>query len=441
MICSLPCDRLPCSEPCLRLLPCGLHLCPGLCSENCLTKCDECTTGLFPDSHLIQLPCVHAFEVMALDAMLGLEDFYQVDSDGSIRSVRITGLPELNGIHCPDCSKPIRDVGRYDVVNQLKELPATIDYFYAKIGRKLSQIVGDVFHSDEYLSRTFGAFCKTLKPGPLGGKHNQRTVWDRVNHMLEAQQKATRFRDNVVMLFEDNMTRLAQFLDNADVLDQMVSPLKLRFDLVYYCCRLVTLEDGLRVYKLLTTLESADQHTSIIAEGLRLKILEQSCGEVKAMEARIADCKTSHLKRLEVELRIVQLCLHMILKSLDTISGLNVAASLARMRELCVTFPDTAGKMLGPYQKLRAYVEGGAAPKRFLDMYSKDSMALAPAYAKYQMGSLKYCKQKHPYCSANFKDCPECGREVPLPVKVDNSKFLQEDAFLAHFGIFRNRPT
>ncbi|MCJ1476026.1 hypothetical protein MMC13_004690 [Lambiella insularis] len=377
---------------------------------------------------------------MALDNELGLEDLYQVDSDGLISGGKITRSPNsinfLNsdGIQCPQCLKPIHDVHRYEAFNRLKALPSTIDYLYAKIGRSLSFAVRDIFNTEEYLDRTFKTLCTSLKSGPLAGKHNQRVVWARGNQMLEAQQKATTFRDEIVVPFEANITRLASYLDNASVLVQMVSPMKLRFDQVYYCCRLVTLEDALKVYRHLLTLEPADQHTSIIAEGLRLKILEQSCGEVKSLEARIMDCKKAHLKRLETELRIIQLSLHMILKSLGVVSGLNVAASLSAMRELCLTFPDTAGKMLGTYQRLRAYAEGGPAPERFLEMYTRDAVALAPLFAKYEMGQLTFCAHRHPYCGATFVDCPECGREVAMPVHVDNTKFLREGDFMAGYA-------
>jgi hypothetical protein len=49
MICSLPCDRVPCDELCTMFLDCEVHLCPSLCMETCMTVCSQCEDGeLYP---------------------------------------------------------------------------------------------------------------------------------------------------------------------------------------------------------------------------------------------------------------------------------------------------------------------------------------------------------------------------------------------------------
>ena len=436
MACSLPCDTLPCSEPCPKLLPCGLHLCPGLCSEACLKCCTECDTGVFPAHHQAQLSCGHTFDVQKLDILWALKDLYNVDEDGVIKGGGVTQLADFGVLRCPECWEPSQDIARYELANQLQDLPATIEYFHAKIGTKLSELHKDVSLSAELLCYSFQGFCKDLKSGPLGGKHNQRAIWDRGNTMFEIQQKATKFRDEIVLPFESNITRLAIFINNVNILERMASPFKLRYDLVYFQCRLVTLEDALLVYRHLLKLEPADQHTSIIAEGLRVKIQEQAIGEVISLGHKIADSKDLHLKRVEVELRIIQIHLHMILKKLDVISGLNVPASLENIRKLVLKFPDTAGKLLKTYVSLRSYINNGTLPTRFADLYTKESKELAPMFKQHKMDTLQYCSHKHPFSGSTFEECPECGKEVALPVeeaRVDAHKVLDPQAFLDYF--------
>ena len=440
MICSIPCDRLPCSEPCLKFLACGLHVCPSLCSETCISVCTQCKTGMFQEDHQIQLSCGHVLGVETLDILWGIRDLYEVDPTGTITSGGMNKLLTCGHLRCPDCWQVVDNVERYDLANQLQELPSTLDSFYAKIAKKLSLIAGDIIRTEEFLRRTFAGFCKKLQSGPLGSRHNQRLLWDRGNAMLESQQKTVKFRDEIVRAFEENVQRLALFLNNPGFFNHMVFPFKLRYDLIHYQCRFITLEDCLKTLRYLQALDQLDQHTSIITEGLRVKVLDESLGQVTSMEEQITDATALNLKRVEVELRIIQARLHMIVKSLGTDSGLDTSASLQRMRELCLQFPNSAGKLLGTYQAVRAHIEGGPAPTSSMELYTRASHELLPLLGKHKEGNLQYCVYRHPFCSVNFTECPECGREeAPLNSgpRVDPSKLLQEDAFLAHFGIIR----
>ncbi|MCJ1377075.1 hypothetical protein MMC17_000165 [Xylographa soralifera] len=375
-----------------------------------------------------------------LDTFWALKNIYKIDENGVIENGEVTQLPNFGMLRCPDCWEPSRNTARYELANQLQDVTTTIEHFHSKIGRKLSELHKDFSHSEELLCHTFRGFCKNLKPGPLGGKHNQRAIWDRGNTMLEIQQKATKFRDDIVTPFESNITRLVNFVKNTDILEQVASPFRLRYDLVYFQCRLVTLEDALQVYQHLLKLEPADQHTSIIAEGLRIKIQEQSVGEVLSLGRKITASKDLQLKRIEVELRIIQIGLHMILKKLDIISGLNVSASLSNIRELALRFPDTAGKLLRAFISLRTYVNNGTIPTRFADIYTKDTKELAPLFRQHKMGTLQYCTHKHPFSGSTFANCPECGKEVALPIhqpQVNAHKVLDPQAFLDHFKLKR----
>ena len=437
-LCSLPCAQLPCSEPCNRPLLCGLHLCYSLCGETCPSECIQCVSGSAPSVRQITLDCGHCFPVTELDEAFHIKDLYHVSPSGEIEAGGVTRMPSTFGIRCPECWTPVVKARRYILANQLGEVPDTIDRLYCKLGRKLSNYVTDIFRSEEYLGVTFDGFCNQVKPGPLAGKQNQRLVWDRTNQMLEVQQILTKYRDEVTIPIEEYVAQLATFIDNENILTAAVLPYRLRFDLLYFRCRLITLEDGLKMFHYLDQLSRLDKHTLIMAEALKFKILEQSTGEIESLGERIEECEKRHLIRLEVELRLVQLCLHMILANLSSDSGIDIPASKKRVSDLCRRFPDTAGKLLKSFQLLRAYLDGGPAPKRLYDLYSRDVRELWWNYGKHKVGSLCHCPYGHPYSEPTFSECPECGREVELELpepQVNVEAILNKNAFLAHFGI------
>lgn len=86
MPCSAPCNRLPCSKRCTRLLPC-YHRCPGICGEDCLPDhCKECGMKVDAEVDMIEfkkygeidldetpvvtLACGHFFTTETLDGRL-----------------------------------------------------------------------------------------------------------------------------------------------------------------------------------------------------------------------------------------------------------------------------------------------------------------------------------------------------------------------------------
>ena len=437
-ICSLPCTQLPCSKPCTRPLICGLHICYSLCGEICPSRCLQCDSGMEPSLRHIALDCGHIFPVTDLDETFHLKDLYHVDTSGTILGCGVVKMPSIFGIRCPECWTPVLNTQRYAMANQLGDVPDTVDRLYCKLGRKLSNYCNDISRPEEYLNLTFDVFCNQLKPGPLAGKQNQRLVWDRTSHMLGVQRIITEYRDEVTVPIEEHISCLAVYIDNRTVITAAVSPYKLRFDFLYFRCRLITLEDGLKIYQYLNKFSGFDKHTLIMAEALRFKLLEQSSGEITSLNERINECDKRHLVRLEVEFRIIQLCLHMILSALSTDSGLDISASKKRTSDLCRRFPDTAGKLLKSFQSLRTYLDGGPAPKHLHDLYQSEVRELWRNYGKHIIGSLQHCCHGHPYSSATFSDCPECGREVEIKAQepqVNVEAVLNKNAFLAHFGI------
>ncbi|MCJ1292585.1 hypothetical protein MMC34_004136 [Xylographa carneopallida] len=359
-----------------------------------------------------------------------------MSGNGAIEDAAVTQLSNFGMLACPDCGEPSRDTKRYEFANQLQDLTITMEHFHSKFGRKLSELHKDYAHMEQLLCYTFQGFCKSLKAGPLGGQHNRRAIWDRCNTTREIQHKAIQFRDEIVVPFENDIIRLAKFVKNTHILENVVSPFGLRYDLVYSQCRLITLEDMLQIYQYLIMIKPTDHHTSIVAEGLRIMIQENSGGEVLSLGRKITASKDLHLKRIEVELRIIQISHHMILKKLNITSRVDVSASLSSIRELVLTFPDTAGKLLRTFTSLRTHVNNGTIPARIAELYTKETKALGPLFKEHKMGTLRHCAHKHPFSESTFADCPECGKEVALPTRqpeVDAHKVLDPQAFINYF--------
>ena len=436
MVCSLPCDQLPCSEPCTKFLSCGIHVCPGLCSEACISECTQCKNGSFPDEHQIRLDCGHTFTVKEVDAAFNLKDYYEVDENGTIKAGSVSKIPSPESLRCPECCRPVCKAQRYALASQLQDMIPTIERYYAKMGRKLATAAADLFGTGDILHDNAERFFQQLQTGPLRAPKNKRLVFDRGNMTLELQQHVTKLRDELVLPFEDNLQRLVPFVNNPDVLAQVVPTFQFRYRLVYYLCRLVTLEDGLKVFQYLSQLDDIDPHTFILIEGLKAKISDHSIAELKSLETTIAESTAGYLPRIEVELRLAQLGFHSILKGLAVNSAIDPKTSLEKIHQLCQRFPETAGKLAGPVKEFEQRLKtakGGEVAGRFLDIYGKGSKDLVFKLGGWKVGGLTHCAHHHPYSTNSFSSCPECGREVQVTapeVFQDAKELATSEAFM-----------
>ncbi|MCJ1250969.1 hypothetical protein MMC30_008199 [Trapelia coarctata] len=375
-----------------------------------------------------------SFTVKELDAALNIKDYYPVDENGTTKARGVSKIPSPESLQCPDCSRAVCNVERYALATQLQDMIPTIDRYYAKMGRKLAAAVGELFNTGASLRRSSEGFCQQLQTGVIFGMKNQRLVVERGNMMLELQQHVTRFHDEIVIPFEDNLKRLVTFVNNPDIFGEVVPTFQFRYRLVYYLCRLVTLEDGLRVFQHLGTLGELDRHTSTLMEGLKAKIMDHALAELKSLDSTIADAKVAKLPRLEVELRIVQLGLYLILRSMAVDSGVDLKTSSEAVQLLMERYPDTAGKMIGPFREVEARMRNGALRASFLDVYGGGSKEMVRALGKHQVGALKHCDNHHLHSSATFPSCPECGREVKVAAREifqDAKELATSEAFMA----------
>ncbi len=230
--------------------------------------------------------------------------------------------------------------------------------------------------------------------------------------------------------FENNIADLATFLGvaaGADEID-MNFPYLLHFDALFYRCRLIVLEEGLRMQIALNNIRANSQHTSIMAKTLKDMTVMEAKEHLVTIGTAIGACEAKRLKRLETELRLVQICFHMVLRDAGTRSELNVSASLTKTQDLCQMFPQTAGLLSNTYVAVKAVVDG---QQRCGRMYTEASVKVWWTWPKYVVGKLKFCKFGHPYSGETWDNCPECGEEVQKPQAINPESFLKEKDFVA----------
>ncbi|KAI0765957.1 hypothetical protein BD413DRAFT_606098 [Trametes elegans] len=229
VLCGSICSRLPCDEPCTKLLRCG-HACPSVCGELCRDqKCVVCLgKGSKADivdfimqrrldeidlkstdvsDRLITLACGHIFTVETLDGHCHMADYYDVDPMGRYLSTKAPPVNYQSPPTCPTCRGPITAL-RYGRVTKRATLdileqnvastmsgdldscsPAVADYTRALVAfqalaKKLLPVVDT---SEESAGKTGGASPPTQYNGPLPSTafdlHAMQTV-----HGLDKQE-------------------------------------------------------------------------------------------------------------------------------------------------------------------------------------------------------------------------------------------------------------
>ncbi|KAL7892543.1 hypothetical protein HDV63DRAFT_414622 [Trichoderma sp. SZMC 28014] len=136
MPCAAPCDWVPCSKRCEKVLRCG-HQCPSLCGETCPNErfCQQCATEdikslcvdflemkEYHEIDLDQEPCIfpdcgHFLTTSSMDGQMEMAAHYEVDMDG--HPIRIGKASEAFSLDdsgtpvCAICRGSLRNIARY----------------------------------------------------------------------------------------------------------------------------------------------------------------------------------------------------------------------------------------------------------------------------------------------------------------------------------------
>lgn len=436
MMCCLPCNQLPCSKPCTKVYQPCRHLCPSLCGELCQAACPVCRHRDLSQKTYMFLPCGHHFELEFLDRHIGLTKLYRLDTTGNIQKVACDTLGQVKNmvLACPTCGGSCKNVRRYAFHHQLVALKGNIDRMHTKLSQKMNMFMEQLYHAKTTFDKSFDDFRERLRPGPLAGRNNADLVRHRGNTLVEIQSNITNFRDHVVQLFEDDMAKLAIFLGISHVSGDELPGINLcyglRFGALFFRGRVIVLEESLRMLGALRSMDDNSEHTAVLIRGLQTLTGEEANTNIKVLNGIITECETKNLKRLEVEIRLVQIWFHIILKDLGAPSILKVEDSLRRTHSLCQTYPDTAGVLLKTYDLFKLVLCG---ERRHVNLYTRGLTPTWWSWPAHRIGNLKNCVYGHQYSASTWPDCPECGREVspsPKPEPVDPERFLDEDAFM-----------
>ncbi|KAI0375984.1 hypothetical protein BV20DRAFT_31266 [Pilatotrama ljubarskyi] len=155
VLCGSICSRLPCDEPCEKMLQCG-HPCPSVCGEPCGNQ--QCIECMGPDrkadivdfimqrrleevdlasadvsDRLITLACGHIFTVETLDGHCGMGEYYETNAMGRFISTKAPPVKYQSPPTCPTCRGPITAL-RYGRVTKR----ATLDILEQNVASTMS---------------------------------------------------------------------------------------------------------------------------------------------------------------------------------------------------------------------------------------------------------------------------------------------------------------
>lgn len=217
------------------------------------------------------------------------------------------------------------------------------------------------------------------------------------------------------------------------------SPFGLRLESLHHRCRLQILEDAIFAIDEVKKLEQS-RHTNILLMGLHALVITEAQEVIPRLDTIITESASKGLKRLEVELRLIQIQFHIILTTLDISTNVDVQASVGIALDLCYEYPDTAGIFLPSCTALKRGLDKGMRAWT-IDIYSKSASVFWKKWAAHEVGCLRHCVNGHPYSGYTFAECPECGRRVERKTKeedtTDYASFLKENEFVAKMKSMR----
>ena len=170
--CAVPCDLLPCSARCVKLLTCG-HQCPSVCGEMCPSEkyCHTCAPDEVKDMMVDYIECLsyremnvnespvivplcgHVMNLASMDGTMEIQDHYNMSEDGTIRGVKSTSQPfsATSLKACPMCRFPLRNIHRYNRVVKRGLIDQATQRFIVWANAKFVPLEGLLYSQEERL--------------------------------------------------------------------------------------------------------------------------------------------------------------------------------------------------------------------------------------------------------------------------------------------------
>lgn len=228
-------------------------------------------------------------------------------------------------------------------------------------------------------------------------------------HFTVLKSALTYCTDDLIAPFEKGVNSLVSFLGNADILGEYSFAFKLRLDSLLFRCRLVSLEENCRMLAPLNRLGKQTLHAELLLHGVRTITIPRLLAGMAGTKDSILACQKHGLKRLEVELRLVQLASRISMESSGTPNALvGAEAEVKGIIKICMAYPDTAGLMLPSCRKVHLFIRHDRQAVGH-PIYSKETHETWWSWPKHSTGDLRRCEKGHPYSGISMAHCPECG--------------------------------
>ncbi|KAL8770000.1 MAG: hypothetical protein Q9209_004247 [Squamulea sp. 1 TL-2023] len=381
----------------------------------------ENKTGESPSEAKIFLPCGHNFNVADLDHQFDLGGMFHISTSGEILAMKVAMAESCRQPpECPTCGDNCDMVPRYRHFRQYQLAPDTLERLYTKFGRKMRMFARNVQVFRKNLQQGFEWFTDNFQPGPLSGEENTAMIKLRMLYMMPLETDIVRYRDEVLIRVEADMARTAMFLGNGYAPIPISLSFKARLDLLYFHCRLTLLQEAARIIHFLRDFDNPI-HTQYMAKTLKMLTIQQVDENIAEAEGLVQYCRMNSLRRLEAETVLVQLCFDAIADRLGSVG--DSLERHERAEHLIVENPDTAGILRPCYQSLDPETKGNDTTA---ELWTPKTREFWEKWGEYETGSLRYCKNGHPYSVKAFHDCPECGgRKVHGEQIEDREEFVK----------------
>ncbi|KAL8673879.1 MAG: hypothetical protein Q9168_001699 [Polycauliona sp. 1 TL-2023] len=368
------------------------------------------------------LPCGHAFNVADLDARFQLANIFDMSTSGDILSIKhVVAQACKQPPHCPKCHAACGSVPRYRHIGQLQLAPDALERLYAKFGRKMRTLARNVQHYRNNLGKGFEWFRDSFEPGPLQGKANAAMIKTRMLFIVPLETSIARYRDDVLIRVEKDMVRTVTLLGKGYTPVPVTLSFKVRLDLLYLHCRLTVVQEAARIIHFLRKLDNP-RHTEHMAKVLKMHTLREIDENKSAAEELVTHCRSNSLRLLEADFDVVGETLGRVGDNLEL---------RERAEQLIIENPDTAGRLHSCFEALDPYARSSGSNTELWTMKTREFWE---KWGDYEMGSLAYCQNGHPYARKVFPGCPECGgRRVQrnqIEEKEEFVKTLDRDMFL-----------
>ncbi|KAI4195063.1 MAG: hypothetical protein LQ346_003535 [Caloplaca aetnensis] len=375
----------------------------------------------------------HSKERIELDSEFALDRIFEMSSFGEISDTTCSMAEACKkALQCPQCGASCGGVQRYRHIRQFQLAPVTIERLYKMFGRKMDMGASSIRKDIENLDSGFQWFCKSIDMGPVASQQSAALIKARMTYLMSTQTAITQFRDQVVRKAEKDVEQTIGRLGDTYTSKTPSLSFKCRFDVLYLHCRWIQLREATRIIQFVEKAYDSKLMDAVIGT-LRLRTIAEAKESIQEAGMLVAECRSKTIKRVEAEALIIRVGFARLIETLDTAEPSqqkDVSKWLEQANNLAAEYPDTAGLLKSSLESVKKYWHG---EKNMAELWTPEARVFWEKWGRFRTGSLVYCEHGHPYTTALYRGCPECGRFVDPTVPAaqpDYESRLNRDKFL-----------